>query len=385
MVRLMWAGFMGAIVLAFICAGLYAFSERADVAKASLSQVSTIVGVDANPTGNTATHVGTIDRCVSVSSVSPNNTFYMDLFVKEVTDLRWWQGTLSFDGSVVEVNSLNVDDYFLAGDPDSAVPLWDFFSCSSDKCTIGALDTANAPESGSGVLGRLKLTALRAGTSKLYFTLWWPFGLSGVYLEDQSGAPIGDIDGDPDHFFDGLVFNAIVVVDGACPTDADGDGFTNVEESVDGSDLLNAASTPEICDGIDNDLDGLVNEGYDRDPVNGTPDCSDAASDSDDDNIYNPTDTDDDNDGFSDQQEAYLATDSLADCPVNQYHSAWPLDIDNLGDLTVTGDVFNFVGIIGVEYGDPNFRRRLDLDGDHRISVTGDVFLYVGHIGATCS
>jgi hypothetical protein len=376
---------LSAIVLTFICAGIYAFIERADVAKATLSEVAAIVGVDTNTTGNTATSVGTIDRCVSVN---PGNTFYIDLVVKDVTDLNSWDGTLSFNETKIRVNSLVVDGYFLGN---AGYPIMNCYS--GGTCQVSNVDTNYAGHTGSGVLGRLQLTALSAGTSKLYFTLSWPFGLSGVTLRDHTDAIIGDLDSDT--FFDGLVFNAMVVVGAPCPIDADLDGFTNVEESVDGSDLLNAASTPEMCDGVDNDLDGLANEWYDRAPVNGIPDCTDADSDSDGEHPHNPTDTDDDNDGWLDAgppvggkaSEAYLATDSLADCPVNSYHSAWPLDINNDKSITVVGDVLNVSGLIGAKYGDVDgqFRKRLDFNGDSSITVVGDVLKYSGHIGQKCS
>jgi hypothetical protein len=388
-----WACFLSAIVLTFICAGIYAFIERADVAKATLSEVAAIVGVDTNTTGNTATTVGTIDRCVSVSLTPPNNTFYIDLFVKGVTDLNSWDGTLSFNETKIQVNSLVVDGYFLGS---AGYPVMNCYPGPGDEgvCQVSNVDTNYAGHSGQGVLGRLQLTALAAGTSKLYFTLWEPpFGVSGVTLRDHADAIIGDLDSDT--FFDGLVFNAMVVVGGPCPIDADLDGFTNVEESVDGSDLLNAASTPEMCDGVDNDLDGLTDEWYDRDPANGTPDCTDADSDSDGVHPHNPTDTDDDNDTWVDAgtpvagkaSEAYMATDSLADCRVNQYHSAWPLDINNDGSITVVGDVLNVSGLIGSKYGDIDgqFRKRLDFDGNGSITVVGDVLKFSGHIGQACS
>jgi hypothetical protein len=44
--------------------------------------------------------------------------------------------------------------------------------------------------------------------------------------------------------------------------DDDGDGFSDADEITAGSDALNAASTPEVCDGLDNDLDSAVDEGY---------------------------------------------------------------------------------------------------------------------------
>ena len=53
--------------------------------------------------------------------------------------------------------------------------------------------------------------------------------------------------------------------------------------------------------------------------------------------------------------------------------------------LSVTGDVYSYVGRIGSKLGNPNWWQRLDLDADGSISVTGDVYLYVGKIGATCT
>ena len=44
-------------------------------------------------------------------------------------------------------------------------------------------------------------------------------------------------------------------------SDDDNDGYTDAAEIAAGSDPLNAASAPEVCDGVDNDLDGLIDEG----------------------------------------------------------------------------------------------------------------------------
>ena len=369
------------VLVALLAAVLLAFTARGDVTEATYTPVATIVGVDAITTGNTATSLSSIDRCVSVN---PSATFSIDLFVQGVTNLNKWEGTLRFDGSLLEVTSSNVG-YFLQTSPGSVVFNGsDPVPNTTGSFLAGAVDEEYFPESGSGVLGRLNIRALSAGTSKLYFSLWWPFGVSGVILEDQNSSPIGDIDGDT--YFDGLVFNAIVVVGGPCPADADLDGFSNIDESIDGSDLLVAGSTPEMCDGANDDLDPDTDEGYDRAPVNGTPDCVDSASNSDGDGQANPSDTDDDNDGFTDAREAYLATDSLADCPLTlTYHSAWPLDMNNDRVITVAGDVAKFQGTIGTGSGDDKFRKRLDLNGDGLITVAGDVARFSGHIGDSCS
>jgi hypothetical protein len=106
---------------------------------------------------------------------------------------------------------------------------------------------------------------------------------------------------------------------------------------------------------------------------------------------------DTDTDLFADNVECYLETDPLDKCPDKtgtpglcpgvdcDGDDAWPLDMDVTRDVSVTGDVFNYVGRIGATPGDPMWWQRLDFDMDSSLSVTGDVFMYVGMIGATCT
>jgi hypothetical protein len=67
--------------------------------------------------------------------------------------------------------------------------------------------------------------------------------------------------------------------------DDDNDGFSDVEETAAGSDPLNAASTPEVCDGRDNDLNEGVDERFVNTDGDAQADC---------------VDPDDDNDGVGD-------------------------------------------------------------------------------------
>ena len=57
--------------------------------------------------------------------------------------------------------------------------------------------------------------------------------------------------------------------------DDDNDGVSDLDEIAAGSDPLNAASTPEVCDGLDNDLDLLVDEGFPDTDGDGIADCVD--------------------------------------------------------------------------------------------------------------
>ncbi len=82
----------------------------------------------------------------------------------------------------------------------------------------------------------------------------------------------------------------------ACDADDDNDSFSDTDENTAGSDPFNSASTPEVCDGVDNDLNDGVDEGFTNTDGDSQADCVDA---------------DDDNDGFSDTVEAGAGSDPL--------------------------------------------------------------------------
>jgi len=90
-------------------------------------------------------------------------------------------------------------------------------------------------------------------------------------------------------------------------------------------------------------------------------------------------------DGFTSAIETYLGTDPLDACRDNPSDAAWPLDVNNDGQVSVVADVLNFRGRIGATPGDPNWWQRLDFNADGQISVVGDVLMYRGMIGETCT
>jgi hypothetical protein len=132
-----------------------------------------------------------------------------------------------------------------------------------------------------------------------------------------------------------------------------------------------------------------------RQPCN-PDDDEDLLTDADELNITgtDPLDEDTDDDAFGDGVELYLGTDPLDDCPDGSWDDAWPLDIDMNGDLSVTGDVINYLGRIGAKSGPSaycpgplqgNWLQRLDLNQSCDISVTGDIYMYVGNLGLRCT
>jgi len=328
-----WIGLVSAIIVASVCVGIYALTERGDVAQATpsiehsgaaqapLSQVETVIGVDANPAGNTATSLGTINSCISVNST---DSFDIDLIVQDVTNLNSYDGSFRFDGSILEVTGVNVQQ-LLATAPESSVTSYSgSVPNHSGSFQVNAMDYGEAPESGEGILATLEITPRGpAGISKANFDLR-PDGypISGVQLFDETGTAIGDLSQPPDDYFDGTILNAQIAVDEPCPGEC----------------------LPDV---------------------------------------------DTDSDGFDDDVECYLPTDPLDACPDVLYiDDAWPPDNNADTYVTVGGDVLSYRGSIGASGGpppDPNWLQRLDLNMDNFITVGGDVLGFRGRIGQHCS
>ncbi len=167
-----------------------------------------------------------------------------------------------------------------------------------------------------------------------------------------------------------------------CIADADSDGFPDWPELRKDSDPLLPGSTPEVCDGIDNNGDGEADEGFEGGD-NAIPDCLDPSVDTDGDTIVNPDDPDDDGDGFLDWIENHLATNSLSACSQDPLVDAWPPDthLDGAADIL---DILLFKPVLGADLGEPGYNARFDLNADTAIDVL-DILLYKPVLGQTCS
>jgi hypothetical protein len=181
------------------------------------AQAPVTMGVDADPTGNTATSLGPIESCVSVST---GDTFQVDLFITDVTDLVAWEAYFEYDMTVVNIIDRDVM-MFQAADPRSRV--FDLSEGLPDidgrfRMTVADIAEPRAPESGSGVLARLTLKAVGAGVSpaNLFLLDIDSDGKrdAGPFLTSAAGKPIGDVDGNG--VFDGPISQAQIAVDTAC-------------------------------------------------------------------------------------------------------------------------------------------------------------------------
>ena len=181
------------------------------------------IGVDADPSGNTATSLGTIDSCVSIDK---GDEFQVDVVVTNVSDLAAWEVYFSFDGDVVNVTDRDVK-MFLAANPGSDVfDASDQLPSTGGLYRVGAVDIRKppAPDSGSGVLARLTLKAVGPGLSPIALTTLDANNDAKIDLGPQltttEAQAIGDADGDG--FFDGPLLDALVAVDRDCPPGATG-------------------------------------------------------------------------------------------------------------------------------------------------------------------
>jgi hypothetical protein len=245
--RLLAAAVAAALVIT-VAAALWSASSGQGTTQAS---PGVTIGVDVNTAGNTATSLGSVDSCISVAT---GDTFDVDIFVKDVTDLLAWQFYFAYEPSVLNVIGRNVS-MFLAGNPGSnVINLSGAVPNATGLYQPGAVDVAEPPthDSGSGVLVRLTLKAVGPGLSPVTLPSVDTEGDGtidyGPFMTDLETNPIGDTNGDT--FFDGTVLNAQIAVDRGCAPDADGDG---VPDEIDNCSLVPNA------DQIDTDGDGQGN------------------------------------------------------------------------------------------------------------------------------
>ena len=398
-----------------VALGLTGLWETAsDVRPAQATHILEI-GIDADPTdtpANTATSLGTIEDCIEVSSLQQ---FDIYVYIVDVIDLLSWEAYMTFDSTVVSVVSVNVL-MFQDSQPNSNVTNTSGpAGADPNRYRFGAAEQGVATnDDGDGVLARVTMSALAAGVSPLNITSIDTDGDGsydiGPFIKDNSGTLLGDSLPPPngDGFFDGPIANATVAVDQAdacskdqdgdgvidtqdnCPSDAnptqddfdgdgegdvcdrddDWDGFPDSREAYRGSDPMDPNSTPEVCDGVDNDLNDGIDEGYDLLPLpsgNGTADCLEGV-DTDGDTILNPTDDDDDNDGWSDILEIRMRTDTLDACPDDQFDDAWWADPTNNGKVNIN-DVTRFRLPFLTTEGEPSFEYRMDFTGNGFINI----------------
>ncbi|MBI3976485.1 MAG: hypothetical protein HY334_08855 [Armatimonadetes bacterium] len=170
------------------------------------------LGVDADSAGNTATSLGSIQNCRTLST---GDTFEVDVFITDVEALTGFEFRLRFDSKVLKVTAAD-DSLLLAATSGSSIVS---FTEGPPGATPGVFRVAAADfgemgsteESGSGVLTRITFEALSKGTSSV--SIGDPKLVATV--GNDPAVPIGPTE-EGSQTFIGPVFSANVAVGQSC-------------------------------------------------------------------------------------------------------------------------------------------------------------------------
>jgi len=196
------------------------------------------LSVDADPQGNGPTQMGSPTPCLSVAN---GDSFQLDIVVDDVQELLAWEIYFEYDPTIVKIVGRDVRMFQDANPGSSVFDVSDSLPDSDGLYLLSAVDTADppSPDSGSGVLARLTLTATAPGISAASFARrdLNDDGIldRGSLLRNIDAEAIGDSDGDT--LFDGQSDNAQIAVDMPCPGDSPGPA-TNSGSGDGGTPLL---------------------------------------------------------------------------------------------------------------------------------------------------
>jgi len=224
-----------ALAVFALAATVLALSAAAGTgAGAAEAQDGTTIGIDADPDGNEAASLDAINDCVSVSD---GDSFEVDVYITDVSELIAWEAYVSYDPDVLRVVDRDVG-WFLeesgasAFDGSHPVPDDDGLYLFSAAVPSSTGDS----QSGSGVLGRLTFEAVGPGVTTVTAN---PVDRDddgepdiGPALRDNEQQLIEEQD-DGDAFFDGAIVDAEVAVDRECADGSASPGSTDNDDDGD--------------------------------------------------------------------------------------------------------------------------------------------------------
>jgi len=330
------------------------------------------LGFDLATGDNSATAIGSVQHATCNASV--NDTFTIDLYVKDVTNVCDAAFIVGFDPSVVELTSFSgPTNWFLRqsgsvpmdmSHPNPATDQTTAEDYPNDAIAEGQDGTywiqygeLGSCESGTGVIARFGGKAVGTGRTTFNLIEQTDLAQSTPVMYNKTSTPIGDTDGD--ETYDGVIATAQIAVGMDCDYDGDGmpdtwensyactnsqvadagddddsDGLTHLQEYGTGTDPCdNDTDNDTVLDGADaNPLNKFVCRDVDADTcddcsVAGLPQPANDGPDFDADGLCNAGDPDDDNDTVPDAQDTN---------PLNKF-VCLDVDADTCDDCSVAG------------------------------------------------
>jgi hypothetical protein len=176
------------------------------IPRSSEAATQTLIGVDMSPQQAGAASLGTIDPC---TEMDPGDEFTADIFIAQVSDLTNFELRIDYDPDVVSIDSADYKMWLTSTGSGKDLVAQSFDQDLPGRVFLAAAET-RFPESGSGVLARLHLTALNEGTSSLTILPNPPYapqlaGRGGIVADDNG-----------DNYFDGELSSGTVSVGQSC-------------------------------------------------------------------------------------------------------------------------------------------------------------------------
>jgi Cohesin domain len=198
------------VAAAFAIAGIAAalVTSLGEAGRTS-AETSSMLGFDVRPDSNEPASLGRLETCASADM---GETFSVDVFVNNVSDLTKWELRVGYDARVLQLQEANYN-FFLGSTPPGGNIFPTLFDAESDgRYFLAAAEVQGAPDSGSGVLARLTLKAVGEGDSDL--SIVHSPAVLGPQLAGVSGAPVGDSSGDG--IWDGSYLDGEIIVGDNC-------------------------------------------------------------------------------------------------------------------------------------------------------------------------